>query len=94
MDTSISRRLTALEAALSSTTIPSFSEFAKMWKDADELSRSLYEAALCCPELAADIRHWNTIRDYLFRLDVNASEPFSLEELAADLRSDDIRKDY
>ena len=73
MDTSrISRRLRLLETRFPSIAPPSFSEFLETWKDADELSRSLYEAALCCPELAADIRHWNTIRDYLFRLDVNA----------------------
>lgn len=86
MDTSISRRLTALEAALSSTKIPSFSEFVKMWEDADDLSRSLLETAAACPQLVGIS---DTIRGYLQQLGVTP-EPFDLNELVENLTSDDI----
>lgn len=90
MDTSISRRLTALEAALSSTKIPSFSEFVKMWEDADELSKSLFETALACPSLMGEHgRRWDVISGYLQRLNITP-EPFDLKELVENLRSDDI----
>lgn len=82
----IIKRLDALQAIL--PTIPSFEEFQNDWEHMDELSKSLYQTALSCPELVgADGRYWQTVSDYLKRMGYTA-EPFSIDQILASLESD------
>lgn len=87
MTKEITRRLTALEAR--QPHIRNFEEFAEIWADMDELSKSLYEFALNCPEYDGG-RNWEVIRGYLLRVGLQPpGEPFSLKAIAAELKSDD-----
>lgn len=84
MNNAIFRRLERLESLTPS--IPSFAEFEAEWEYMDDLSRSLYQCAVACPQL---VEASDTIRGYLKRLNIT-SEPFDLNELVQSLTSDDI----
>lgn len=82
----IARRLNALEAAF--PTLPTFSEFSEQWKNMDELSKSLYQTALSCPELAGESgRRWEVISGYMRQMGINP-QPFDFNELVENLESD------
>ena len=66
---------------------PTFEQFKESWSNMDTLSKSLYEAALNCPQLA-DVRHWDTIRGYLLRMGIEPGEDFDLEKMGKELVSD------
>lgn len=68
---------------------PTFEQFCEEWEHMDSLSRSLYETALVCPEIAvAGGRYWATIKPYLLQMGLQPMDPFSLKELAKELTSD------
>lgn len=90
MNNTISRRLSLLETRFPSIAPPSFSEFLETWKDADELSKSIYESALCCQQVAANIRHWDIIKSYLLRMGIEPGDNFDLVQMGKELVSDDI----
>ena len=82
----IERRITALEAKFQP--LPTFEQFKGEWERIDELSKSLYETALSCPELVgADGKYWETISSYLRKMGVEV-EPITLEKLLEELESD------
>lgn len=84
--TSILKRLDALRATLKP--LPTFSELSEQWKNMDELSKSLYQTALSCPELVgADGKYWEVVSGYLQRMGYTA-EPFSIDLILASLESD------
>ena len=82
----LARRVEALEARYPAP--PTLEQFREDWKDMDELSRSIYELALSCPGIAEG-RYWNTIKNYLPQIGVQAGELLDLEALAKNLKSDD-----
>lgn len=67
-------RLQARVSALYGPDPPSFAEFVEKWEHMDQLSKSLYEAAMSVPELVGTPRHWPTIQDYLRRMGIDPEE--------------------
>lgn len=70
--------------------IPSFEEFQNDWEHMDELSKSLYQTAIACPEFAGESgRRWEAISGYMRRMGINP-QPFDFNELVENLTSDTI----
>ncbi len=77
--------LTARVKALMGAVPPTFEEFLKAWADMDELSKSLYETSVACPELTgATGPYWDAICGHLARMGI-APEPFTLESMLEDM---------
>lgn len=82
----IERRIAAIKARCPAP--PTFEQFREEWGHMDGLSKSLYECALSCPEMADGGKYWQTIKTFLLQMGVEPGEPFSLADMAAALQSD------
>ncbi len=78
-------------AALQGGPPPTYAEFVEAWGHMDELSKSLLETGLACPELiGATGPYWNAVKDHLERMGVPSPEPFTLADVLETLTSDEV----
>lgn len=74
-------KLTVRVLRIMGSTPPSYVEFLKAWADMDELSKSLYETSVSCPELTrASGPYWEAVRAHMERMGIQP-EPFTLESI-------------
>ncbi len=80
--------LTARVKALMGAVPPTYAEFVKQWADMDELSKSLYETSVACPELTgATGPYWDAVKHHIERMGIQP-EPFTLESILEGLDDD------
>ena len=82
------KRIVALQARYPEP--PTFEQFAEAWASMDELSKSLLEAGMNCPQLSDDGPYWRAVKGYLLQMGFTPGDSFDLVRMGKELESDPL----